>query len=411
MKAEWKIDGSLWTLNLSLHPEDKVFGQGQGTMTVGLLTNKLAIKLPREIRKPHPDLMAFAAFVIARPWIRNRFEMVGGAFSTQVAEEIHRSFNIDVAPVRTDLDPRTNGTRPILSFSGGADSVAAAELLPDETPHVHFRRVPHARIPNRATHVRTDAIENIVVEAGRRGRRIEIVRSDLEYICHPYPTLPHWFVIAVGCLLMADELDANALALGGTFETYFMDMGRKWTGQAGRGLDAIPALMGIPLLRPVAGATEIGTMNLTLQSNLSDIARSCVIGTLSSPCYECTKCVRKELTTAAIRGDRKIPATISGISPDAPGVKQMAGEAPYYMQAQLEYALSRLDVAGSPFEGLYARLGQPDAAGTTWMEHYYKPAAEVTLNDGTRRIALERLESKLGFMAEDHLDAVMSWSR
>lgn len=416
MKAMWTVTGRTWTLRLTLHPEDPVWGGGQGNtnapgnMTVGLLARECKIELPVEVAEPHPDVEALTALVICRPWVTRRLQL-RRAVSAPFAELIQKILRIEVGPVDDRLVPRAPGRAPLLSYSGGADSIAASELLPPGTPHIHLRRIPHSRVPNRLTHVRADAIERVALETGRRGRAVSVVRSDLEYLCHPYATLPHWFAIAVGPLLMSQELDGGAIALGGTFDTYYMDMGRRWIGKpTSAGIGPACDLVGLPLLRPALGLSEIGTMMLTLRSDLADISRSCTFGTITTPCRECVKCVRKDLMTAAIQAKGKLPASLAELKETAGAWKQLAGEPPYYMQAQLEYALARLDL-GDGLLGSLAKRMKLDAAETAFMTRYYRPALEDGIPEPFREYAAKQVEAKLEFMTEQDVTAAMAWSR
>lgn len=278
MKTSWKIEGDKCRFRFDLEADDPVQGSGQGTMSVGFLSNDVTITLPKAINKPHPDLLAFAALVAIRPWIKKNLT-VDTPVSAQFAEMVKKLFLINVLPVNPDLAPRKPGRVPVVSFSGGVDSIAASEVFPKTIPYVYYQRVNHTTLPNNAAHVQVDAINDVVQKIKNAGRNVYMVKSDLEHICTPYPTLPHWFSIAIGALLMADELDAGLLVMGGTLETYFMDMGRKWVGVRGKGLDPLAEVVGLPICRPMLGVTEIGTMKLALGSEFGDIARSCVLGT------------------------------------------------------------------------------------------------------------------------------------
>jgi len=415
VRATWSAEGATWTLNLVQDAEDPVFGDGQGKTTgggkmqVGLLARECHVELPRAISEPHPDLEALAALVICRPWIARRLHLRRGV-SEPFAAMAKKLFQIDTGPVDNGLTPRTPGNAPLLSFSGGADSIAVSEMLPSGTPHIHLRRTPHPRVPNRVTQVRADAVERVAAEVGRRGRNVSIVRSDLEYLCHPWATLPHWFAIAIGPLLLADELDGGAIGLGGTFDTFYMDFGRRWTGPGGSGMGPLCDLVGLPLLRPALVLSEIGTMSLTLQSDVADIARSCVFGDVKKPCYECAKCVRKELMTAALRGNGKLPPSLARLSESAPGWKQLSGDPPYYMQAQLEFALARLDARGSILADLKGRL-KPDPVETEWMLRYYRPALVDGIPTPWRSYIAEQVSTRLGFMTDADVAAAQAWSR
>ncbi len=410
MRVEWQVAGEIWTLQIERDAEDPIEGQGQGTMTVGLLSNKARFIFPREIRHPHPDLKALAALVAVRPWIKERLIVEDGV-SAIFAETARKLFKIEVGPVDAGLLPRTPGSRPVLSYSGGVDSIAASLVMPSDTPHVHYRRIDHPDIPDRAPHVRADGIEDVVLETQRRGRHVEICYSDLEHLCAPYPTLPHWFAITIGALLMADELDSGAIAMGGTLETFYMDMGRRWRGEGGKGLEPLAEAVGLPFMRPMLGVTEIGTMKLCLSSDLADIARSCVLGSREQACGRCAKCVRKTLTAVALSDAEELPQQLATLPQDAPGIKSLSGNPPYYMQAQLEFALARVKPQSGPLAELYERLGFPAAGITDWMSGHYTAALDRAVPAQWRDLVRTELDKHLSRMSDQHLADAKAWTR
>jgi hypothetical protein len=406
MKASWYHDGAVWQLGLALHPEDPVTGSGQGSMQVGLLAREATIRLPFEVSEPHPDLAALAALVIARPWTARRLHLDRGV-SRQFAATVHEVLRVDVGPVDDSLPGRRSGPTPVLAYSAGYDSVAASQVLPDGTPHVHHRRVAHPRVPHRATHWRADAFEGLVHRTGQRGRNVHVVRTDFEYLCHPYPTLPHWFGFAVGPLLMADHFNGGTIAMGGTLETFYMDMGRRWTGDrpAARGIDDLPAAVGMPITRPVLGLTEIITMQLAAASDLADLARACVSGTYTAPCGVCPKCVRKTLIAAAVGARDTVPRWTK----ETPGLQSMSGEPPYYMHAQLEFAVSRVRRRG-PLKQLYRRLGEPEPDRTEWMRRAYRPAVKRGVPAQWRQPVADAIGRHVGWMTDGDVAAAAGWA-
>lgn len=410
MKITWQVNGHVWKLEMELSSDDVLQGGGQGTMSVGLLERHFHIKLPSAIDLPHPDLTALVALVTTKPWVTSTL-VVDRAVSKAFAELVFKLFRIKISPISETLEPRASGSVPVLSYSGGVDSVAASQVLPSGIPHVHFKRIDHDKIRNRAPHVMTEAIADVVSETGKRGYEVHIVETDLEHICHPYPTLPHWFAITVGVLLMADELDAGAIALGGTLETFYMDMGRKWTGEGGKGLEPLSEIVGLPFIRPMLGITEIGTMLIAAASNLGDIARSCVLGTRAKPCGVCVKCVRKILTSAAISDSKKVPQELMLLRQEDPGVKALQSELPLYMQAQLEYSLARITELPKPLEELYLRLGEPEQVQTSWMERYYLSAINRSVPAPWRESVLTNILKYLPLMDDQHLKDAVSWDR
>src|SRR5690606_4773371 len=83
--------------------------------------------------------------------------------------------------------------------------------------------------------------------------------------------LPRWLGCVRRHLLLADDLGLGTLALGGTLVTFYMDRGRRWLESTAKplGLDPVAESVGMPLMRPVLGVTEIGTMRMTAEADRS----------------------------------------------------------------------------------------------------------------------------------------------
>lgn len=412
MKARWTIDGPVWTLDLRLEPGDPVTGPPQMAGRLSLLAREFRIRLPRPIEQPHPDLMAVVAYLAVKPWVGKRLTLTAfPGISRELAEVLSKLDGNEVGPIDVGLKPRRAGRRPVLSYSSGADSIASGEVLSADTPHVHWRRIPHYRVADRHTSYRADALERLARQATHRGRHVEVVKGDFEYLCHPYPTLPNWFAIATGCFLLADELDAGAIALGGTLETFYMDMGRHWRGAQRGGYGELAEVLGLPMLRPMLGVTEIGTMRLAMESQLADLSRSCMLGSLTEPCHKCAKCIRKELTVAVLAGETELPTRLQSLEPSVPGLMSLSGDPPYYMQAQLEFALSRLNLPPGPFRDLYERLGRPEPEGTDWMRRRFAPALDVGVPLPFREEVGERLAARIPEMTESDVEVSQQFRR
>src|SRR5690606_40388543 len=140
---------------------------------VRLATNSCSVHLPYAVPEPHPDLRALAAWTVVAPYTVSRI-VFDRPVSPGFAAAIEEGWGIEAGPVG-DVAPR-RGERLAISYSGGADSVAVATILPD-APLIHFQRVSHPRVPNRWTHYRSDVLARLAL---RTGRDVTIVRSDLE---------------------------------------------------------------------------------------------------------------------------------------------------------------------------------------------------------------------------------------
>lgn len=410
MRAVWVIDTNKFLLKFDLDSDDPEHGGGQGTMSVGFVSNEITVSLPKEIACPHYDLLAFSALVALRPWIKKTLTL-NNPVSRKFSEMVFSLFGINVGPVDDNLMPRMPGLVPVVSFSGGVDSIAASEVFPKTIPYVYYKRTDHVKLLNKAPHVQVDAITDVIKQVKNAGRNVHIVESDLEHICSPYPTLPHWFAIAIGVLLMADELDAGLLIMGGTFETYFMDMGRRWVGVRGKGLDPLAEVVGLPICRPMLGVSEIGTMKISQGSEFGHLARSCVLGTREKPCGKCAKCVRKMMISASLQGKLGEEHELISLTQGDPGIKANSGVTPYYMQAQLEYCVSRITDLPPLLLELKSRIGNPAARDTEWMLSYYRPASEISIPELWRGFVEYEISRTLPMMTDAQMASVREFIR
>ncbi|GAB2920079.1 hypothetical protein GCM10027280_03950 [Micromonospora polyrhachis] len=408
MRTAWEIDGTTWRLRLRLDPEDTLTATGQDGRAIELLTDRCRIELPEPAGGVHPDLRALAAWLILQPWAGRRVSF-DQPVSSYFAEAIQAGWGVVAGPVDPGLAPRAAGPVAGLSYSGGYDSLAVSLMLPPETPHLFFRRVPHPRVPNRATHVKFDVAQRLVEEAGGRGRRVAVVRSDLEYLTLPFPMLPTWPAFAIGLTLLADRLDLGAIAFGTVLESRFLHNGRRFSRDGVSAWAQPFAAAGLPMLRPAAGMTEVLTLGLAAGSDLGDLARSCLLGTNQSPCLACVKCLRKELILAALRRGplpaellRRIPAT------HRVARELLDGGPPFYFQDMLEYGLARARVDGTFLAALRDRLS-PTIAGTAWAEHYYPPTLDLEVPPPWRPTIARFVADRIGLMTADEVTTVQTW--
>ena len=80
------------------------------------------------------------------------------------------------------------------------------------------------------------------------------------------------------------------------------------------------------------------------------------------------------------------------------------------MQAQLEFALARVDLQGSLLAELAKRLN-PTRSETEWMLRYYRPALEDAVGVPWRAHVAEQVAARVGYMTDADVASAQAWSR
>ncbi|SET29673.1 DUF6395 domain-containing protein [Nonomuraea wenchangensis] len=395
-----------WTggdLSFRLDAEDEITGRASDEHPVKLATNSCTIGgVPGDA---HPDLFAVAAWTVVAPWTRRRV-LFDRAISAEVAAALHDGWGVEAGPVGAER--RSPGPTLGISYSGGADSVAAATIFP-ESPFLHFRRVPHRRIPNRWPHYRSDVLAKL---AAKTGREVTTVTSDLEYtLAEPRPGYPEHHAVAAGALLLADQLGLGGLGFG-------YEMGSRWLG-GGRYLHRYTpdnpmwsphgkwgrlfAAAGVHLVLPVGGVSEATTMRLALNSDLREQVRWCLRGT-DGPCRDCGKCLYKELIQAAVeRRPLNTPVTA-----ERPFARKWLRKPPYGGQEMIEYGLARVPGIENTLFGPALDFFEATEESTSWLDHCYPPAIEE-IPEAWRAQAAAYMTENVGMMTEAETRRVENW--
>ncbi|WP_084960000.1 DUF6395 domain-containing protein [Thermoactinospora rubra] len=405
MRVSW----SGGTLTFRLDPEDEITGKASDGYPVKLRTNSCTIS-PATGGVPddaHPDLFALAAWTVVAPWTRRRITF-DRAVSAELARALHDGWGVEAGPV--GVAARRTGSVLAISYSGGADSVAAATILP-EAPFVHFRRVPHPRVPNRWTHYRSDVLAKL---AGQTGRPLTEVASDLEFtLAEPRPGYPEHHAVAAGALLLADRLDLGGLAFG-------YELGSRWLGGDRYLLRYTPdnpmwaphgpwgrafAAAGVHIVLPVGGVSEAVTMRLALGSPLKDQLRWCLRGA-DGPCRTCGKCLYKELIQAAVER-RPLDTPITA---DRPVARKWQQPPPYGGQEMIEYGCARVPGIEHTVFAKAAAFLQATEESTAWLDRCYPPALEE-IPEPWREQVRSFMVAEVGLMSPEEARRVEEWGQ
>ena len=414
MRCSWSFDGKVAELSLSPDPEDELVGAGQAVrlgqrrMEVRLATNVCRVVLPFRLGEdPHPDLLAAAAYSVGKPWISKRLRM-DRPISGRLASTFESACQIEASPVSQGNDARDPNDQLILSYSSGTDSIAASTLIPEESPYIHLRRVPHKWVPNRATHIRASVVADLAMKAHSHGRDVHVVDTDLEYLCQPLPTFPEWVAVGIGAVLLADHFRAGGIVFGSILEAVYLDNGRGWSRRDDSYFEVFESA-GVPFIEPVGGLTEVGTRLLAENSPLVPLSRSCLLGTLDSPCNSCVKCLRKELLEAAVTG-APIPGDLErAVSVGFPGLAEYFEDPPYYMNDVLAWAFDLVDVADSPLAPIKKNI-LAASKSPTWMTKLYPPAVDQLVPQRWRREIEIQLAAAIDPMTSHEQSELEQWT-
>lgn len=409
MRVSWNLRGSQNRLRFRLDPGESTTGTGQRGAPIGMITDSCRFRMPTDVDPPHPDVAAVAAMTIVNPWLRRKITF-DRAISPRLAGVLAESFGIDAGPVDRELVGRDTGSQVGLSYSGGSDSVAVGELLPPGSPYVHLRRVRHPRVPNRASHFRADVTAHFVQEAGRRGREVSIVESDLEFIVHPYPSFPEWTAVVAGAALLADTLDLGGVAFGTVLGAVYLEGGRRFHPPSlSDKWSRLFSAVGLPFVRPASGMSEVATTQIAEMSDLGGIVRSCSLGTLDGACMNCMKCLRKDLIAAALAGRPLDPVLSHNMDERHAVVLELTEPPPYHQQHLLEYALARVPGIENTFLAAANAYLEPSRESTSWATRFYPPALEQEVPEKWRAGVEEQLRRRVLWMSSDDVQAVESW--
>lgn len=402
--------GDQYTFTLRLDSEDQLGGSGQQGMAIQLLTDTATVKLEKQAETVHPDLIALATLTIAAPWCRRRLILSTGV-SEHFANVVGSALSIEVGPVEESFRPRSRGKRLGLMYSGGPDCMAAETLLGQKLPKFHFRRIKHPRVPNR-TRMRSGTQEKLVRKAAGRGEEVHVARSDLEFLCRPYPTFPHWAALSSGAILSADTEDLGGIVTGRNISGIYLGWGGGFRpeGEQEDEWRHMFAAAGLDLIQPLAGASDIASKKIARGHRLHDLARSCMVGTLERPCFGCTKCLLTELMRSAIEEIPLDEDLNSSLASSAQVVSAFNRPPPYKNQHILAYSMARVPGIETTLLARAAQELAPTRADTAWVEQYFGSALSSHVPADLVGPIAKRIRQHVTFMSAREEAHVRGWN-
>lgn len=281
------------------------------------------------IKNVHPDLIKLTEMVLFLPWFPN---------------------------LKDYKFTRNKGSKIALSFSGGADSMAAQCLLPKDTILFYHRR---ALKPGLLKH------DNPLYVFESNNLDVKIIESNHEDIRTNYNLMTGFSTDLAPCaaaILLADYWDLGYLATGTMLESTYI-----YKGYVYRDFSKVSYWQfwfkcfkdaGLEIFFPVMPCSEVLNMKILKQNNRMSI--SCIRGE-RKPCNKCYKCYRK--------------SCINGIQPElCQEAKKILQQRPLKQGASLIYSVNKFNL-NVPELNSYKLLQ------LNWLEDYYEQALELIPDD------------------------------
>ena len=386
-------------------------GVGQGGARIELVVGETSVGFDPAAEMPHPDLLAISAVTVLYPWIARRLRL-DHPISPELTETLASQFAIDAGPIDRHISPRSPGKRIGISFGAGEDSAAVARILPPGNPLIHLRRSGHRLRPSKPTDYRPDVLADFARGFERLGFEVHVIESDIENICLPHPTFPTWPAITLASILHADRLDLGSIATGTVLGSRYFEGGSKLyrPPHPDHKWEELFAAGGIPLMMPLAGATEITTGEIVREAGWDTHVRSCPVGSEERACFRCLKCFRKEIVTAAREGRDPEDWLLDHLREDGSHILGIFQEPPPFpTHHNYEYAFSRIrSLRNTKLAPVLDRI-RLDRDETRWVQRYYPGSIEHDVPALWRSTAEPGISTSVVPMDDFDQDNFLKW--
>lgn len=267
---------------------------------IELVNNEVRYYFPFQMELPHIDYLAYVALNLIYPFIGSNFQINGGV-SKKFAIDI-KSFYKKIKTIKIDEDiisaSDSNAYKNnAISFSSGADSIAAAILDNDNSVKLLLSKFENDEIKGSKL---IDTLENFeqknkFVVNSNQHLSVKMVNSNYYHATGNYSFINH-------VILLVDYFKLKNIQTGDTYEV-FSNLGSKfdpkYRTQRSFGTWKFISKLGIEIDAVTKWITEINTTKIIIEKYGKDfVPISCNSFKDGSPCNNCVKCFRKLLISS-----------------------------------------------------------------------------------------------------------------
>ncbi|WP_214000003.1 DUF6395 domain-containing protein [Arsukibacterium sp.] len=260
----------------------------------------------KEYSDIHPDIIGLVCLAIFYPFIGSDVTFPQ-PITPKLAESINRDIflkhkKLNIRNVSQDLIPYLGEQGEVLAFGGGMDSSAIRALFP-EAFVVHEASIKNGIL------VADDANE-LTASLESKGRG-SLVETNSRFISNP-GGWHVWIGSIVTALLEAGKRRAKYIYAGTILGSAFMSNGAKyfdrhasskWHGPSGNYWQQLFWDIGLPLVQPLMGCSEILTMQASLKYLNKNEISYCTADN-GKACGVCPKCFRRSCIENYVTGEQ-----------------------------------------------------------------------------------------------------------
>lgn len=355
----------------------------------------------------HPDRLGLVALLNTLPFCSKELHL-----EWPVSDSFLEATKIISRIVVTSKDGEIEGIKmleggkPSLSFSGGADSVAALGVMPKSTESVFMLR---SKNDHRSLYDSDAALESCR-QLRNLGFPVHIIESDFEYLRDPIG-FPTDLSVSSPIILLAGTKGYSSVAFGTILESAYGTSGLKYRNYEEsshfRLWSTLFESVGLRYSLPVAGVSEVGTAILCRKFAIGRFHQSCIRGKWGLPCNRCWKCFRKNTLMSALDRTEINPEVIANLRNSKEIRKHVIFSSPIKHEGVLTYSLERSGGGGIAIDKLreLVRVGK---INTTWMAKWY-PNSSNLIDENYSEFTSRILINELGEMSQMEIGELQSW--